>query len=72
MSRPTAKNLADSAVDLHGYAVWLRQQVRFATDKDGNVLIPSSKAAAMSEFMDKVVDELLALIPADELPEEPP
>jgi hypothetical protein len=69
--RPTTKDLAESAVDLNGYAVMLKQQVRFNTDKDGNVKLPATKAVAMSEFLEKVVDELLALIPVEEVQDPP-
>lgn len=65
--RPTSRDLAGSAVDLNGYAVWLRQQVQFLADKDGNVKMPAAKVARMATFMDKVVDELLTLIPEDEV-----
>lgn len=64
--RPTARDLAGSAVDLHGYAVYFNQMVRRA-DKDGNVKVKATKLLAASEFMNSVVDELLALIPPEEI-----
>ena len=64
--RPTARDLAGSAVDLHGYATLFKQVVRSA-DKDGNVKVKATKLLAISEFMDSVVDELLALIPPEEV-----
>jgi len=62
--RPTARDLAGSAVDLHGYATLFTQMVRSA-DKDGNVKIKATKLLHVAEFMGKVVDELLELIPPD-------
>jgi len=60
--RPTARDLAGSAVDLHGYAVLLKQLAR-AADKDGNCPVPAARLLIIADFMDKVTDELLALIP---------
>ena len=65
--RPTARDLAGSAVDLNGYAVWLKNQVQFLADKDGNVKLPAARLAHMTVFLEKVVDELLALIPPDDV-----
>ena len=69
--RPTARDLAGSAVDLHGYATLFNQIVRSA-DKDGNVKIKAAKLLAIAEFMDSVVDELLALIPEREVDQADP
>jgi hypothetical protein len=60
--RPTARDLAGSAVDLNGYAVMFRSVARQA-DKDGKVQVSAARLLAISEFMEKVVDELLSLIP---------
>jgi hypothetical protein len=60
--RPTARDLAGSAVDLNGYAVLFQQLARLA-DKDGNVKVSAAKLVAISEFLTHVVDELLVLIP---------
>ena len=57
--RPTARDLAGSAVDLHGYAVLFEQVARTA-DKDGKVQMSASRLLHISEFMEKVVDELLS------------
>jgi hypothetical protein len=65
-ARPTARDLAGSAVDLNGYAVLFQQLARQA-DKDGKVQVSAAKLIAISEFMEKVVDELLALIPPDDV-----
>ena len=65
--RPTARDLAGSAVDLNGYATLLRQLAQHKVDKDGNVKVPAARLLHMSEFMEKVVDELLALIPAKDV-----
>lgn len=67
--RPTARDLAGSAVDLNGYAVWIKQQAQLLADKDGNVKVPAARLVRMSDFMEKVVDELLSLIPEDEVDE---
>jgi len=64
--RPTARDLAGSAVDLHGHATLFRQIARSA-DKNGNVKVPAAKLLAISEFMDSVVDELLKLIPPEDI-----
>lgn len=61
-NRPTARQLAGSAVDLNGYAVLFQQLARLA-DKDGNVKMSAAKLVAISEFLTQVVDELLTLIP---------
>ena len=65
--RPTARELAGSAVDLHGYAVLFKQVARQA-DKDGMVKISAARLVHISEFLDQVTDELLALIPERETP----
>jgi len=62
--RPTARDLAGSAVDLHGHAVLFKQLANQA-DKDGYVKVSASKLVHIAEFMEKVTDELLALIPPD-------
>ncbi len=64
--RPTARDLAGSAVDLHGYAVLFKQLAR-AADKDGKCLVPASRLLYIADFMEKVTDELLALIPEREV-----
>ena len=64
-NRPTTRDLAGSAVDLNGYAVLFQQLARRA-DSDGKVQISASRLLHISEFLEKVVDELLALIPPDE------
>ena len=64
--RPTARELAGSAVDLNGYAVLFRQWARQA-DENGEITIPAARLAAAAEFFDVVVDELLALIPPDDV-----
>jgi hypothetical protein len=64
--RPTARDLAGSAVDLHGYAVLFEQIARTA-DKDGKVQMNAARLLHISAFMEKVVDELLALIPPDDI-----
>lgn len=69
--RPTARDLAGSAVDLNGYATFLQQLAQHKVDKDGNVKIPASRIIHMAEFMEKVVDELLALIPPDDVDDAP-
>ena len=66
--RPTARELAGSAVDLHGYAVLFRQWARMG-DKDGQVVVPAARLAAAAEFFEGVVDELLSLIPPEEVAE---
>ena len=63
-ARPTARELAGSAVDLNGYAVLFKQWASLA-DKDGRVTVPAARLAAAAEFFEGVVDELLALIPPD-------
>ena len=63
--RPTARELAGSAVDLNGYAVLFRQWAQQA-DKTGRVAVPASRLVAASEFFETVVDELLALIPPED------
>lgn len=65
--RPTARDLAESAVDLNGYATMLKQMSQHKADKDGNVKVPASRLVHMAEFMEKVVDELLHLIPEDQV-----
>jgi len=60
--RPTARDLAGSAVDLNGYAVMFKQVARQA-DKDGKVQVSAARLIAVSEFLEQVVDELLSLIP---------
>jgi len=67
--RPTVRELAGSAVDLNGYVVLFRQWAGQA-DKDGEVTVPAARLAAAAEFLEKVVDELLALIPPEEEVEE--
>jgi hypothetical protein len=62
--RPTARDLAGSAVDLHGYAVLFKQLAQQA-DKDGYVKVSASRLAHISDFMEKVTDELLTLIPPE-------
>lgn len=64
--RPTARDLAGSAVDLHGYAVLFKQIARSA-DKDGKCMVPASRLLHVADFMDKVTDELLALIPPEDV-----
>ena len=65
--RPTARDLAGSAVDLHGYATLLQQWAAHRADKDGNIKVPASRIVTIAAFMDDVVDELLALIPPDDI-----
>jgi len=60
--RPTARELAGSAVDLHGYATLFKQVARTA-DKNGQVQMSASRLLHIAEFLDQVTDELLALIP---------
>jgi hypothetical protein len=64
--RPTARDLAGSAVDLNGYAVLFEQLARQA-DEDGMVKVPAARLVHISTFMGRVVDELLALIPPDDV-----
>ena len=63
--RPTARDLAGSAVDLNGYATMLKQMAQYKVDKDGNVKVSAARLVHMADFMEKVVDELLDLIPED-------
>jgi len=63
-TRPTIREIAGSAVDLNGYAVLFRQWSKMA-DKNGEVIVPAARLAAASEFFDRVVNELLSLIPPD-------
>jgi len=65
--RPTARDLAGSAVDLNGYSTLLKQWAAHRADKDGNMIVPVSRIVVIAAFMDQVVDELLALIPPDEV-----
>lgn len=69
--RPTARDLAGSAVDLNGYATLFKQLAQYKVDKDGNVKISASRLLHISDFMEKVVDELLALIPPDDVNDAP-
>ena len=62
--RPTARDLAGSAVDLNGYATFFTHVCRLA-DKNGDVKIKATRLLHIAEFMEKVVDELLELIPPD-------
>ena len=62
--KPTARELAGSAVDLNGYAVLFKHWASLA-DKNGAVTVPAARLAAAAEFFEGVVDELLALIPSD-------
>lgn len=64
--RPTARDLAGSAVDLNGYAVLFKHLARQA-DKNGKVSISAAKLLTISEFMEGVVDELLSLIPPEDI-----
>jgi len=64
--RPTVRELAGSAVDLNGYAVLFRQWAQQA-DKDGRVAVPAARLVAASEFFEGVVDELLSLIPPEDV-----
>lgn len=64
--QPTVRELAGSAVDLNGYAVLFKQIARTA-DKDGNVKVSASRLIHISDFLDRVVDEILALIPDEEV-----
>lgn len=69
--RPTVRELAGSAVDLNGYVVLFRYWASQA-DKDGYVQVPAARLARAADFFEQVVDELLALIPEDTTPEDPP
>jgi hypothetical protein len=62
--RPTARELAGSAVDLNGYAVLFKHWASLA-DKNGSVTVPAARLAAAAEFFERVVDELLTFIPSD-------
>jgi len=64
--RPTARDLAGSAVDLNGYATMFKHVCRSA-DKDGLVKIKAVRLLHIAEFMEHVVDELLELIPPDKV-----
>lgn len=69
--RPTVRELAGSAVDLNGYVVLFRYWASQA-DKEGHVQVPAARLARAADFFEQVVDELLALIPEDTTPEDPP
>ena len=66
MDRPSIRELAGSAVDLHGYAVLFKQWASLA-DKNGLIAVPAAKLVKAADFFEEVVGELLTLIPSDEV-----
>ena len=67
--RPTVRELAGSAVDLNGYAVLFKHWANQAS-KDGTVTVPAARLAAAAVFFESVVDELLSLIPPEDVPKD--
>ena len=61
-TRPTVRDLAESAVGLQGYVVLFRQWSAQA-NKEGLITVPAAKLQASADFFDRVVGELLDLIP---------